>query len=683
MGFSGRARFRKHLEYRSHNHPINAANSFVIRSLSQPGPPSVSVASFSYEDGTRFRCLLARGPLSYRLLYRGLSHEYNRRYLDSADCRGELLVHHHRWLALIVVLGFFPVAAWSQDGKKIGDTVPKLRFTDIRYLPRTLDDFGPKKAYVLVFLNTTCPLAQRYLPVLQALEKDLRDKQVQFVGVNSAEEDSLLVMATHAVRFDIEFPFVKDFQGDVAKTLGVRRTPEVVVLDGAKRLRYRGRIDNQYRLGGVRAAPTRKDLHEAIDAVLAGREVAIAETEVDGCPITFSPIDSSKSVTYSRHVAPILRKHCLECHDQDGSAPFALANYKQVAARAESVAEVVNEQRMPPWFASHEFGPFVNRRALSDEERSTILQWVRSGSPRGEEIVIKQPATKNTRDWQIGTPDLVLDSITFDLPEKGDIPYKYAILPHVFAEDTWVQGIQIKPDNPAVLHHCNMAYATVTEGFNESNFITGYVPGGENVDLHDGIAVLLPAGSVLALQHHFVPTGKKEKCKVSVGLRFPREPVQRRLRSLQVTDRRFSIPPGAPAHKVAASRTLAEDSVGVGMFSHMHLRGRDMTFSALSPSGKTETLLIVPNYSFSWQIPYRWEPGKATFAKGTKIECVARFDNSAFNPYNPNPLATVRFGQQTHHEMMYGFFFYTHAQERLALNIDPKTGTERKHDASR
>ena len=65
-------------------------------------------------------------------------------------------------------------------------------------------------------------------------------------------------------------------------------------------------------------------------------------------------------------------------------------------------------------------------------------------------------------------------------------------------------------------------------------------------------------------------------------------------------------------------------------------------------------------------------------AKGTRLECIAHYDNSPFNPYNPNPLATVRNGPQTYHEMLFGFFFYTNAGEQLGLNIDPKTGAERK-----
>src|SRR5438874_10335911 len=111
-------------------------------------------------------------------------------------------------LALVLLTAAF---ALPQDGLKIGDRVGKLRFTDIRSLPRTLDDFGAKKAYVLVFTNTSCPVVQRYLPTLQALEREYRDKGVQFAAVNAAEDDSVVAMATQAVRHEVEFPFVKDF----------------------------------------------------------------------------------------------------------------------------------------------------------------------------------------------------------------------------------------------------------------------------------------------------------------------------------------------------------------------------------------------------------------------------------------------------------------------------------------
>ena len=87
-----------------------------------------------------------------------------------------------------------------------------------------------------------------------------------------------------------------------------------------------------------------------------------------------------------------------------GGSAFPLTTFKQASARAESIAEVITDQRMPPWFASHEFGPFVNRRALSDDEKQTLLDWVRGGvaPKRTEDAGPAQAADK----WLIGSPDL-------------------------------------------------------------------------------------------------------------------------------------------------------------------------------------------------------------------------------------------------------------------------------------
>src|SRR5207302_8572345 len=117
-----------------------------------------------------------------------------------------------RPLAVLLLLACGSARA-ADERPKIGDVVGKLKFTDTRSLPRTLDDFGKKRAIVLVFTNTTCPVAQKYLPVLQALEKEYRAKDVQFVSVNAAEEDTVIAVATQAVRYDLELPCVKDFGG--------------------------------------------------------------------------------------------------------------------------------------------------------------------------------------------------------------------------------------------------------------------------------------------------------------------------------------------------------------------------------------------------------------------------------------------------------------------------------------
>lgn len=252
----------------------------------------------------------------------------------------------------------------------------------------------------------------------------------------------------------------------------------------------------------------------------------------------------------------------------------------------------------------------------------------------------------------------------------------------MFPHDTWVQSVEVLPDNPRVVHHANLAFMTLGERPREENFITGRVPGGDPMVLDEGTALLIPRGSVLGLQIHFTTTGKPETARLSVGLKYPRGPVHKRLYHQQVYTRRFEIPPFAPAHPVTASRRLDFDATGIGLFSHMHVRGKDMTFSARTPDGATDTLLLIPNYSFDWQQSYRWAPGTRKFPRGTTFEVAAHFDNSEFNPFNPDPTAAVRNGDQTFNEMVYGFYFYTRDDEDLNLTVDPRTGAAATAHAS-
>jgi peroxiredoxin len=609
-----------------------------------------------------------------------------------------------RSFAIVWLLLSAGIAPAAESAVKIGAPIDDLRFKDIRYLSRSLKDFGDKKAFVLVFVDANCPLAAKYLPLLQRLENAYRDKGVQFVAVNAGPNDTIVAMAAQAVEHGVEFPFVKDADCRVADALGVQRTPEVVVLDAKRVLRYRGRIDDQYRPGGQRSEPTRRDLQEALDAVLAGKEVTVPTTTVDGCLITRPATNQKdKLVTFADHIAPILEKHCQRCHRPNTAAPFALQTYEQVKAKGRTIGEVVNEGRMPPWFAAAHDGDLIQHQALSAAERETIVQWVKTGMTRGDEARLPKPppsllplspegrgvpvvplAPQGRRvgvrgaKWLIGEPDLVLNAAPFELPKDGDIPYQYVIFPHVFAQETWVQGVQILPDVPRAVHHANLVYFKLGESFKESNFITGVVPGNGPLSLEDGIAFRIPKGSVLALQIHYVTSGKAQQVKLSVGLKYASGKIDQRLRHLLFVDTKFSIPPGAAAYPVKVERTLETDAIGVGLFTHMHLRGKGMTFTAHLPDGKSESLLTIPNYNFEWQIPYRWEPGRKRLPKGTRLECVALYDNSPFNPYNPDPLKTVKEGPQTYHEMMNGFLFYLDANEKLNLDIDGKTGHARE-----
>src|SRR5438067_6860791 len=155
-------------------------------------------------------------------------------------------------LVSLACLSFAFATVHAKEKKVPLDTpVENFTFKDIHYLPRTLEDLGDGKAYVIIFTTTQCPLVQRYLPRLKELSSQYGEKGVRFLALNVGPDDSIKEIAYQALEHDADFPFAKDFDGQCARAVGATRTPEVVVLDAEKKIRYRGRIDNQYRLAGV------------------------------------------------------------------------------------------------------------------------------------------------------------------------------------------------------------------------------------------------------------------------------------------------------------------------------------------------------------------------------------------------------------------------------------------------
>jgi hypothetical protein len=602
-------------------------------------------------------------------------------------------------MRVVVYAALFSVILVSgircQDQRpQLGAQIKEFEFLDIRYMRRSLADFDEqggkveagdakeeskgipveRRGYVLFFVTNTCPLVLRYLPRVRELARKYSRRGIQFVAVNVGAGDTIVEMAASAVEHDIPIPFVKDATGEVYRALGVQRTATAVVLDKGRRLHYRGRINRRYRFSGVSPDAGREDLELAIEDLLASRKAVVGETSVEGCKITKPRKHAQKGLTYSRDIAPIVQKSCQDCHRPDGDAPFALMGYSDVADRSEMIAEVVLQRRMPPWYGSASYGKFVNHRGLSDAEIGKIASWVEDGTPEGDPKHLPKPRVFEKREWRIDKPDLVLKlPFRIKIPAEGYVPYKYFVFPYRFKEDTWIEQIEILPTNRKVLHHANISRMQGTK-YRGGGFITGQVPGGDPMVLDPGTAVKVSKGSVIAIQCHYVTTGKKEWDRLRLGIRFPRIAVRRQLHHLQIGNNRFLIPPGDPHHKVSRTMVLPCDAEGLGMFVHMHLRGKDMSFTAVHPEGKSERLLLVPNYNFDWQQSYRWKRGTVFFKRGTRIQVDAHFDNSAFNPFNPDPHRAVPYGAQTKDEMMFGFFFYFQRGEELDIRVDPKNG---------
>ncbi len=366
--------------------------------------------------------------------------------------------------------------------------------------------------------------------------------------------------------------------------------------------------------------------------------------------------------TFTRDVAPILYNRCVECHRAGEVAGISFTTYKEVRPWAKAIKERVLTHSMPPWLADPHYGEFRNDRRLSSKEIETLAAWADAGSPEGD--AKDMPALPQFADgWNIGKPDAVFDIGTdFDVPAEGVVAYKYFTVPTNFTEDKWIEAAEIRPDKRSAVHHIIVFVqepgATPGFGGEGGNLLVGYAPGEQPVRFEPGTAKLVRAGSTFRFQLHYTPNGKAVKDRSYVGLKFAKEPPKYRAVTGRALTFNFKIPPGDPNYEVKSTWTAREDVQLVGLMPHMHLRGKDFKYTVVYPDGRDQVILSVPKYDFNWQLAY--EPKMSMpLPKGTRIDCVAHFDNSPNNKYNPDPTKEVKWGDQTWEEMMIGWFTYT------------------------
>ena len=563
---------------------------------------------------------------------------------------------------LALPLAFLLSLRADGPGDSVGKMVSNFSLKDTTGKRVALADFKDRKAIVVFFLGTQCPINNAYMPRLAELHKQFSPKGVQFLAVNANHQDSPKDIAEHARKFAIPFPVLRDERNTVADRFGARRTPEAFVLDGARKIRYQGRIDDQFGINYQRPNPTRHDLALALKEVLAGRQVSQLATPVAGCLIGRAPkAREDATVTYSKHIAPILQRKCQECHRPGQIGPMSLLSYNDVSAWSETIREVLEDRRMPPWYADSRHGKFSNDRSLPEADRKTILAWIDQGCPRGDPQDLPPPRTFPD-GWTIGTPDAIFEMpVAYHVPAKAPprgVPYQYFEVQTNFSEDRWVERAESKAGASEVVHHIIIFIVPPGQKFNRANpnvpTLSGTAPGDMPLMLPPGMAKLLPKGATLVFQMHYTPNGKAQKDRSRVGLIFARKPPKQYVITVPIFNFLFRIPPGADNFQVKSSFTFPRDGYIVGFMPHMHLRGKDFLYRARYPDGKTEILLSVPRYNFNWQSVYR-PATPLRMPKGTHIECVAHFDNSAGNANNPDPTRAVSWGDQTWQEMMIGW----------------------------
>jgi hypothetical protein len=391
--------------------------------------------------------------------------------------------------------------------------------------------------------------------------------------------------------------------------------------------------------------------------------------------LSLLPAANAASVTFYADVLPILQKHCQSCHRPGEAAPMAFLTYEQTRPWAKAIREAVTLKKMPPWLADSHYGKFSNDRSLSQQEIESLAAWAENGARAGDRRGAPKPASF-VDGWNIGKPDAVLEmAAQYQIPANGAIEYQHFLVPTRFTEDKWIQALEMRPGSRASVHHAAIfvrppgskwipdlkegePYGTKNQRWflgrsSDDELLGFYVPGGMPYVLKAGQAKFIKAGSDLIFQIHYTSTGKPALDRSRVGLVFADKPPAERVYSLTITNTKLVIPPMTADFPFEAEFRLPRDVTLIGLNPHMHLRGKSFEFRVIYPDGRSEILLRVPKYSFSWQLYYYLQE-QIKLPAGTRIECHATYDNSPNNPENPDPRAEVRWGDQSWEEMLVG-----------------------------
>ncbi|HJT77234.1 MAG TPA: redoxin domain-containing protein [Gemmataceae bacterium] len=594
------------------------------------------------------------------------------------------------------------VAAARADGgpsnAKLNTPIDNVRLGDPPGKTLALHDFRGKKAVVVVCLSFDCPVCVSYAGPLADMARSYAERGVAFVGLDTADDTDAAAAARHAREYGIPFPVFADPAHRAAAAFQADITPEAFVLDHNFVLRYRGRIDDGYAARLKRRPAVRHhDLLQALDEVLAGKDVSVPVTQAVGCRVRREapPVKTAGTVTYYRDVLPILQQSCQTCHRPGEVGPFSLMTYREAVNWASDVKDYTESRKMPPW--KPVAGPaFHNERRLNGKQIATLAAWVDGGTPEGDPKDAPPPR-HFTEGWQLGTPDLVLTPADdFHVGPSGKDIFRCFVLPTHLPEDRYVTAVELRPGNPRVVHHSLLfidgtgqarkleqraqedrkaddvdrgpGYSvSMGIGFLPQGGLGGWAPGAVPRFLPAGTGYFLPKGADVVMQVHYHRDGRAEKDRPRLGLYFAKGPVHKRFQSMTIAGRTvgkppfagfpnfFIVPAGDDHYPLHGGIEVEQDCTLHSVMPHMHLLGKAIKVTLRPKEGPPETLVAIKDWDYNWQETYFFKEPIHVKA-GTRVEVDAVYDNSAANPNNPNdPPRRVTFGEQTTNEMCFVF----------------------------
>jgi mono/diheme cytochrome c family protein len=379
-------------------------------------------------------------------------------------------------------------------------------------------------------------------------------------------------------------------------------------------------------------------------------------------------------VTFTKDVAPILQKNCQACHRPGSIAPMALLTYEDARPWGRSIKQKVATREMPPWFIDKNVGiqHFSNDRSLTDSEIATIVKWVDEGAPQGNPADMPPPRQfPDAETWQIGKPDLIV-TLPKDIIVAARAPDQWPdiLVDAGLTEDRYIQGVQIIPAKGfPVIHHIRTSIVEPTDANRSSGrldgtdgslevgeqgvFLNEYAIGKQGDVFPEGSGRLIKVGTKINFQLHLHSSGKDTPTNVTLGLKF--YPIgyvpQHVISSTTVSAPQVDIRPHTDNIRSDGYLMLKKAARLLSFQPHMHNRGKAECLEAIYPTGRVETLSCA-KFRFNWHINYVYSDDAAPLLPaGTVLHSIMWHDNTAANPFNPDPDAQITYGQRTIDEM--------------------------------
>jgi mono/diheme cytochrome c family protein len=573
-------------------------------------------------------------------------------------------------LGLAAAIPAMVVATSDGAPKLAGAKVDNFMLADQTGMGHELYYYNERPAIVIVTSAHGDAVSDKAAKALAKVRDKFKGKNVHFMMLDSALDSPRGTFDGRPGSADL--PVLADELQLVGRALGVTSTAEAFVIETKTwTIAYHGPIDDSF----AKKKNKKANLTAALEAVLAGQPVPVAEAAVKGTPVEFpdrAKVAEYAKIDYSTQIAPILAEKCVVCHTQGGLGPFAMNSYDIVQGFAPMIREVLRTKRMPPYHSDNHGSIWTDDMRLKDEQVKLIVNWVEAGAPRGDGVDPLPEAAKPAPKWPMGEPDVVVQVPAFDVPATGIVDYQDRSIPTNFTEGKWLKAIAWANATPTV-HHALAGWIPRVDpngrGFSWNVALGGYGPGGAPNLTPDDTGIFVPPNGSFAYQMHYTPIGKQTTDKTEVGYYFHKEEPKYILRQASITDFSIEIPAGEQRHQETGYLEFPHDAEVFGVQPHCHSRCYSTKLRIRYPDGTEKVLLNQPRYYFSWQREYHFEK-LLEVPKGSLLIADYVYDNSTANAGNPDPHKHVTFGEQTSEEMLFTFARFRFKGETTAERHD-------------